>query len=105
MKTEMNKTIALYMGWKEMSHTKSKNWMLSKVVNGVEYAVNEKSLDAMRFDTSWDWLMPVIDKLRKQRLDTYGDTDGMGSIFSNLMLCNIELTHKYVANHIASLTL
>lgn len=60
---ENNKLIATFMGWKEMSHTKSKNWMLSHVVDGKEYAIREKSLSAMRFVESWDWLMPVVEKI------------------------------------------
>lgn len=61
---ENNALIAEFMGWKEMTHTKSKNWMLSETIDGIEYAKKESSLANMRFNYSWDWLMPVVQKIK-----------------------------------------
>ena len=33
-----------------------------QLINGIECAKRECSLEQMKFDTSWDWLMSVVEK-------------------------------------------
>lgn len=54
--TEKNKLIAEFMGWKErffgMFYSPNKTWSKE----------NE-----LAFDSSWDWLMPVVEKIESLR--------------------------------------
>jgi hypothetical protein len=59
---ESKKMIATFMGWQEMP-TNRKDWMLSETIDGIKYAKKQKSVAHMEFNTSWDWLMPVIEKI------------------------------------------
>lgn len=59
---ESNKIIAQFMGWKEMP-TQRKDWMLTEIIEGSDCAKMQKSLSQMKFSTSWNWLMPVIEKI------------------------------------------
>lgn len=66
-----NEVIASFMGWKEMSHTKNKDWMLSEVIDGDMCAKMQRSISRMEFHTSWDWLMPVVQKIIQALKDNY----------------------------------
>ena len=50
---------------------------------------NDGTIAPMQFDRSWDWLMPVVDKI--YQLDS--NADFFGSI-------NLEATHKEVVEFI-----
>ena len=65
---ENNKLIAEFMGYKLMSCNRGKAWDIGKSIpskdhlfpiQGVLHTGNE-----LKFHTSWDWLMPVINKIR-----------------------------------------
>ena len=54
-----NELIAEFMGWKQSD---GNDGVFHK---GVWYDQNFDHYDALKFDTSWDWLMPVVEKIDK----------------------------------------
>lgn len=103
------KLLAEFMGWKEMSHTKSKNWMLSEIIDGISYAKKECSLSQMQFHKSWDWLMPVCYKIKTHQIPEIDDTDEINHAImalwkdiSNAVACiNIEMVFNACVNYIS----
>jgi hypothetical protein len=60
---EGNKLIALFMGWKEMAHTKLKDWIITEIIESQECTKKQCALHQLKFHSSWDWLMPVGKKI------------------------------------------
>ena len=59
MTTENNKLIAEFMGWNIQNY--------NELPNNFWYTIREIDFDVddgYRFHNSWDWLMPVINKIR-----------------------------------------
>lgn len=44
----------------------------------------------VNYDTSWDWLMPVVEKIESICMDNFYCTDKMGDIFRGLYLVKIQ---------------
>ena len=73
--TENNRLIAEFIGDKKF-------WLMSEELNGIypnkeEYVFEFKAC----FHTSWDWLMPVVQKIKDT--PTYGSTDGVDFSLTN----------------------
>ena len=91
MKTikENNKLIAEFMGEK---FTDS-----SGVVQGLNYKLIEKKHgegnNGFRFHTSWDWLMPVVEKI----LDISFQDEGDAEDFYSIRDCMPDINHTYKA--------
>jgi len=93
-----NELIAKFMEWKtgmswlddgefETPHSQQK-WIESGISCGWE-SVKDFTPEEMLFNSSWDWLMPVVEKI-----NTLYVTDGE-EFTSPLLIADI---HKYVAN-------
>jgi hypothetical protein len=117
----MSETIAKFMGSQYVNYPFKANkdddfltdfWHWSKPTNGypkcgvtgIEWST-AWMIGNFKFNTSWDWLMPVIDKIRKHNYETMGNVADIQHIIRGLTMCDIAVTFKYVANYIASKTI
>jgi len=91
--TENNKLIAEFMGYEVLKDTTE------------VYAKAEGSdcfiLSASKYHTSWNWLMPVVAKIRDlapnlKHLEGFDDT----GIIMYLMRCNLDNTYNAVVDSI-----
>jgi len=64
-----NKLIAEFMG---LSHC-SEGW-ITIPYHGREEVAEEEIVDELRYHTSWDWLMPVVEKIN-DLTDDWGNTN------------------------------
>lgn len=53
----------------------------------------------LQFHTSWDWMMPVWKKLRKELLATQSDGSMLFALSKVLDEVDLEAFHKIVANY------
>lgn len=88
---ENNRLIAEFMGtesrhplWQSPSYAGGKFWV-SEEFMGIEEPDGNELLDPseMKFHTSWDWLMPVIEKIRSRGF-TDRDRFGIDFVFSGV---------------------
>jgi hypothetical protein len=70
MKDKENKLIALYMGLKP--HPQDAGYLIDESKDYTYQVVHES---CFLYDTSWDWLMPVIEKIENDGLDPHGMID------------------------------
>tara|TARA_R110000764_G_scaffold53444_1_gene116446 strand:- start:107 stop:439 length:333 start_codon:yes stop_codon:yes gene_type:complete len=89
-----NKLIAEFMGEKFTDN--------SGVVQGLNYKLIEKKHgkgnNGFRFHTSWDWLMPVVDKCTQIGFrDTDTDDNPLYELWDRLFCDNMG---QFVGNHI-----
>ena len=86
---ESNKLIAEFMGY----HTYESNGY-----DMVKYSdCNERTLQDTHYHTSWNWLMPVVEKC----LNTEEKTDGHHYFINDALLtCNIEVVYDRVVEFI-----
>ena len=86
-----NKLIAEFMGWKQCDPNDNTIYAnptygglyssdLAQVINPDQYPSD------MRFHTSWDWLMPVIDKCYQEHMSKH--------IADAVMTCDIDTTYR-----------
>ena len=69
-----NKLIAEFMGWTTKSryhHIKQRKvleWIVPENSNNIYYEFNDGYLECFeeRFHESWDWLIPVVEKIEKE---------------------------------------
>jgi hypothetical protein len=59
--TESNKLIALFMGYSE-DEIQAEDWCGCNVLAECQFT-GEKQMTAANYHTSWDWLMPVVEKI------------------------------------------
>lgn len=59
----------------------------------------------MKYQSSWDELMPVVAKLIDDYKKFKGDTDGLSDVYRGLMKIDIEHTYKYTVQAIGWLKL
>lgn len=78
---EENKLIAEFMGY-EVEHNKC-----------YSPKYNDGTIAPMQFHTSWDWLMPVVEKI----LDLSFQDDGDADDFYNVRDCMPDLNYTYKA--------
>ena len=91
--TENNKLIAEFMGWKQCDP--NDNTIYANPTNG---ALHSSDSD-MRFHTSWDWLMLVVNEIIKSRDEQNADWD-LTDLKYALCTTNIELVYKEVVGFI-----
>ena len=70
MKDKENKLIALYMGLKP--HHQDAGYLIDESKDEGYEAIHES---CFLYDSSWDWLMPVIEKIENDGLDPHGMID------------------------------
>ncbi len=98
-----NKLIAEFMGL--TNHHNDNLVMVRKVSQGNEPPINEVvPIDALQYHSSWDWLMPVVEKIEtvSGKLPTHiGNIPNDEDYESNNFLStNIEETYKAVVEFI-----
>jgi hypothetical protein len=86
---ENNKLIAEFYGLDE-------HFFISE---NVGQELREFNDDELRFDTSWDWLMPVANEIIKSRDEQNADWD-LTQLKYALCTTNIELVYKAVVEFI-----
>lgn len=80
---ENNKLIAEFMGIKS--------------TNGLVFQdANTKEFHSIKYHTSWDWLMPVVEKCMR----TGDNTDEWDTLYNALSTLNITNTYKAVVEFI-----
>lgn len=95
----MNRVIALYMGGKEF-FLGSKCWFSL-------HPYGDPFLSQIKYHASWDWLMPVWDKLRDElkpfsyKVDGYNRTNNQGvnmkyAIADAIAYHGIEKSHRLI---------
>jgi hypothetical protein len=91
MKTD-NELIAEFMGSRFYDEPITNNRVFYNIPSGI-YELNK-----MKFDSSWDWLMPVLSKI----LDLSFQDDGDEEDFYSIRDCvpDINHTHKAVVEFI-----
>jgi hypothetical protein len=88
-----NKLIAEFMGVKPLVLGGSTEYEMYGVLDCIEDGANEKHYfidDEMRFHESWDWLMPVVQKIEEQN----------ELIGAHILSTDIDKTHKQVVRFI-----
>ncbi len=71
-----NKLIAEFMGAKLLVLGGSTEYEMYGVLDCIEDGANEKHYfidDEMMFHESWDWLMPVVERINNTHSDNYGN--------------------------------
>ena len=88
-----NKIIAEFMGMN--IHHNDKSMMVTKTSQGNEVIPT----DSLQYDSSWDWLMPVIEKIQDKHLENpeldYWSVDEI-----RLAIPNIQQVHYLVVEFI-----
>ena len=87
-----NKIIAEFMGILESSGTTLSESGIIVSAKGYDYRGEFLLLDELRYDTSWDWLMPVVEKIEAKGFWTaiYGHT----SFENKYKSCSIKKQDK-----------
>jgi hypothetical protein len=85
---ENNKLIAEFMGC-----THPHNEITDATLYNVSHGTFE--LSELRYDVSWDWLMPVVQKCRQENRLEYFDF-----VYYALEQCDINITYKSVVEFI-----
>ena len=89
-----NKIIAEFMGYKLMPCNNGKAWDIGKSIpskdhlfpiQGVLHTGNE-----LKFHTSWDWLMPVVEKIECTSTDNKDNSDSFFNVMIEVFECNIN---------------
>lgn len=57
-------------------------------------------IESMKYHTSWDWLMPVVQKCRLESRCEYDEDDNWNEIHWSLEECNLDKTYKAVVQFI-----
>jgi|13_taG_2_1085334.scaffolds.fasta_scaffold02709_18 hypothetical protein len=56
--------------------------------------------NTLQYDTSWDWLMPVVEECRLESRCEYDEDDNWNEIHWSLEECNLDKTYKAVVEFI-----
>ena len=101
---EDNKLIAEFMGFPQQSDVvddRTTAYYIGDVIKATnENNQNEDNVfhpDDMMFDSSWDWLMPVISKCRTE---SKSENDYWEGIYYTLEECDIDITYPTVIEFI-----
>lgn len=99
MHLENNILIAEFMGKKIISadeFNKLGEWSYTGVNSKVEWGI----IEYLKYHSSWDWLMSVIQKIKFMNLEDPSMTD---KIDFYLTRCNLECTYEYTVELIKNL--
>ena len=92
---ENNKLIAEFMGM-TYSDPNDNSVMIQMTPQGNEVV----PIESMQYHTSWDWLMPVVQKCRLESRCEYDEDDNWNEIHWSLEECNLDKTYKAVVQFI-----
>lgn len=91
MKTD-NELIAEFMGWERYSQNSFKCPNIYPIENSTSYGWTTFTADQFQFTDSWDWLMPVVEKVSEYR---------MAYPVQAMRVCNLKIVtgkqHLYIA--------
>jgi hypothetical protein len=96
-----NKLIAEFMGAKPIVLGNSTEYEMYGVVECINDGVDEKHFfiaDEMDYHTSWDWLMPVVEKIMTMSFEEDADVEDFYSIRD--CIPNIGQTYRAVVEFI-----
>jgi hypothetical protein len=94
-----NILIAEFMGVKTITIDKLKSILKQNREDGFISTPQAYTLDELKYDTSWDWLMPVANEIIKSRDEQNADWD-LTDLKYALQTTNIELVYKAVVEFI-----
>lgn len=103
MNKKDNILIAEFMGFQKTNI----GWYDSEDSLSLSYT-NDNTFDILLFDESWDWLMPVVEKIESQQAEGYNiliegancwiETQGIS--FEGMGMTKLEATYKAVLEFI-----
>ena len=103
-----NKLIAEFMGVKTITIDRLKSILKQNREDGFISTPQAYTLDELKYDTSWDWLMPVVEKIESQQSEGYNiliegnncwiETQGIS--FEGMAITKLEATYKAVVQFI-----
>ena len=96
---EGNKLIAEFMGLISNKWDGGKTYAIGKIkiIDGNKYA---EDWTTPKYHSSWDWLMPVVEKINKSHFDNMRGVELIMTIHKYVSNVNILDTHKYVVKFI-----
>ena len=94
-----NILIAEFMGVKTITIDKLKSILKQNREDGFIRTPQAYTLDELKYDSSWDWLMPVANEIIKSRDEQNSDCD-LTDLKYALQTTNIELVYKAVVEFI-----
>ena len=95
-----NKLIAEFLGW-ELQDNPTERWYGSyREQNGILHKNTDK--EPLLFHTSWDWLMPVVEKIKRTDLSREMVMQGMDELI-DAFDTDIETTYNAVVEFIKQL--
>lgn len=90
---EGNKIIAEFMGWEVSEKAKS----LKKrglTINTIPYGYFKIHPDDLLYQSSWDWLMPVVEKIEKESFNIFGEYE---DVIINGCSCFVETRDREIS--------
>ena len=96
---ENNETIAEFMGIEEAYNPNGNDWVLKTTIpntNGDTDILESCKSNELKYHTSWDWLMPVVETCYHNG----ADSNEIGDITHALLDCDIDNTYKAVVEFI-----
>ncbi len=86
MKAEKNKLIAEFMGFQKTTI----GWYDNE--EALHFNSDSNTFDELEFHSSWDWLMPVVDKCYQEHMSK--------NISEAVMTCDIDIVYAQVVEFI-----
>lgn len=87
MKTiENNKLIAEFMHLETSINHNSSEWYEKKIISSI---IKEKA-NELNYHASWNWLMPVVDKIERTSTDNKDNSDNFFNVTIEVFECNIN---------------
>jgi hypothetical protein len=87
-----NKLIAEFMGLETITIGRLKSILRQNRENGFIHTPQACIVDELKYDTSWDWLMPVINKCYQEHMSKH--------IADAVMTCDIDEAYQVVVEFI-----
>jgi hypothetical protein len=90
---EENRMIAEFMGWKQSDF--SEEYMVPP--QGERWEWSAYMMHSIKYHTSWDWLMPVVQKILNRDDQTFPDSYTLW-VSDSLMYADIERVYSAVVS-------
>ena len=90
-----NELIAEFMGWERYSRNSFKCPNLYPFNSSLSMGWTTFEENQLQFNTSWDWLMPVVEKIAEYRLAYPKETGWVCD-------CKIVVLHKYLYREVVN---